>query len=179
MLDLSQCARSLDEALGHVARACGRRLTTADRLSAALAARPRMRWRRELRAALSDIDAGCHSLLELRYLCDVEREHRLPAAKRQVARLRDGGRWYDDVHYWSFGVRVELDGRAAHPTESRWRDARRDNAAVADGDTVLRYGWADVVDRPCMVAAQVAAVLRRTGWTGRPVPCARPHCALR
>ena len=61
---------------------------------------------------------------------------------------------------------VEPDGVAAHPGDLRWRDIRRDNAAVADGVITLRYGWADVTERRCQVAAQVADVLRRRGWTG-------------
>jgi hypothetical protein len=34
------------------------------------------------------------------------------------------------------------------------------------GLTVLRYGWIDVDRRACLVAAQVATVLRRLGWPG-------------
>ena len=69
---------------------------------------------------------------------------------------------------------VELDGRAAHPADEAFRDHRRDGAAVA-GDVVLRYGWRDVVDHPCQVAAEVAAVLQRRGWSGTPLPCG-PRC---
>jgi hypothetical protein len=138
-----------------------------------------MPWRRELRAALADIADGCLSPLELRYLREVERCHRLPRGDRQAVRARPGGRWYDDVAYHRFGTRVELDGLAAHAGEARGRDARRDNAAAESGEVVLRYGWGDVVDRPCSVAVQVAAVLSRHGWTGRAVPCSRPHCVIR
>jgi very-short-patch-repair endonuclease len=160
-----------------MARACGRRLTTPERLGAALAERPRARWGRELLAALTDVDSGCHSLLELRYLRDVERAHGLPPGQRQAVRQRSGGRWYDDVYYARFHTRVELDGRVAHPDESRWHDARRDNAAAVHGDMVLRYGWVDVVERPCRTAAEVAATLVRSGWIGRPTLCASA-CAI-
>jgi len=40
------------------------------------------------------------------------------------------------------------------------------------GEATLRYGWADVLGRPCEVAAQVVAVLRARGWTGKPPGCA-------
>lgn len=36
------------------------------------------------------------------------------------------------------------------------------------------YGWADVVGRPCDVAARIAAVPHRKGWSGRLARC--PRC---
>jgi len=173
VLDLTQQATCLDDAVGWLTRACGRRLTTPRYLREAMSHRPRVRWRRDLLAALGDVAAGCQSTLELRYLRDVERAHGLPSAGRQAARRRRGGRWYDDVHYDRYRTRVELDGRAAHPAEYRWRDMRRDNSAAVDGDTVLRYGWSDVTERGCEVAAQVATVLRHHGWQGSPRSCGR------
>jgi very-short-patch-repair endonuclease len=92
---------------------------------------------------------------------------------RQYAVTRAGGRTYDDVRYAEFGVVVELDGRAAHPDETRWRDMARDNASVVDGRRVLRYGWADVASQPCEVAAQVATVLGVAGWRGMLRRCRR------
>jgi hypothetical protein len=53
---------------------------------------------------------------------------------------------------------------------------RRDNAAIVDGDRVLRYGLGDAESYP--VAAQVASVLRLGGWRGSPRPCARPDCVI-
>ena len=97
VLDLAETARTLDQALMWVVRACARRLTTVERLRHALAGRKAVRWRRELAAALGDVADGCHSMLEMRYLRRVERPHGLPRAYRQVARVRRGGRWYDDV----------------------------------------------------------------------------------
>ncbi|GFJ86471.1 hypothetical protein [Phytohabitans rumicis] len=133
VVDLTQSARDLDEAIGWLARACGQRLTTAARLSEAFGARFRVRWRTELTAALRDVADGCHSVLEMRYLRRVERAHGLPRSTRQRARRRPGGRWYDDVYYAEYQVVVEVDGRAAHPDERRWRDMERDNAGVAAG----------------------------------------------
>jgi very-short-patch-repair endonuclease len=63
-------------------------------------------------------------------------------------------------------VHVELDGRRAHPESARFRDHRRDNAAVVAGGRVLRYGYADIAERPCAVAREVAAVLVAAGWAG-------------
>lgn len=177
VLDLTTRARSLDDALGWAAVACGRRLTTAHRLLVAIGRRPKVRWRAELVAALGDVEAGCHSLLELRYLRDVERRHGLPTASRQAVTVRRGGRWYDDVRYGAFDTRVELDGRIAHPERQRRHDRRRDNASVLAGGVVLRYGWEDVTESPCAVAVEVATALRHHGWSATPVPCG-PHCVI-
>jgi very-short-patch-repair endonuclease len=177
VLDLVDRARTLDDALGWVTRAGGRRLTTPARLRNAMARRAKLRWRPELAAAVRDVADGCHSVLELRWLRDVERAHGLPRGERQVVRARRGGRWYDDVRYRRYRTRVELDGRVAHPTERRFRDRRRDNAAAAEGDVVLRYGWPDVAGDPCACARQVATVLRHHGWTGLLRPC-RPGCPI-
>lgn len=177
VLDLAQRADTLDDALGWLARACGRRLTTADRIRKAIGRRAKLRWRTELLAALDDTADGCHSLLELRYLRDVERAHGLPTGVRQAVRPRRGGRWYDDVAYDAWRTRVELDGRAAHPPDRRWRDTHRDNAAAAVGETTLRYGWTDVTRTPCATAHQVAQVLRHHGWPSQPRPCG-PNCPI-
>jgi len=174
-LDLTQLARSMDEAFAWLARACSRRLTTSLLLRTAMTARPKMRWRTELTSALTDVGNGVHSVLEWRYLRDVELRHGLPRADRQ-ALSRVGNRTrYLDNRYRKFGVLVELDGRAAHPAESHWRDARRDNVSAAAGMVTLRYGWADVTEDPCRVASEIADALNRGGWTGRPRPCG-PDC---
>jgi very-short-patch-repair endonuclease len=173
VVDLTQSCASLDAAIGWLAKAVASRLTTAPRLLAALEARHRLRWRRALTEAFADVAEGCHSVLELRYARRVERAHGLPRGRRQYRR----GDWYDDVDYAEFGMSVELDGRAAHPPELAFRDHRRDNAAVLAGSRVLRYGFADVTHRPCVVAQEVAAVLQANGWQGRPRGCG-PGCQV-
>lgn len=174
-VDLSQAAANLDEALSWFIRACSRRLVTAELLLTAIQVRPKLRWRTELTGVLTDVGDGVHSVLELRYVRGVERAHELPRAARQaVSRLGKRTRYLDN-HYREFGVAVELDGRAAHPAEARWQDIHRDNASAGTGIVTLRYGWADVTERPCRVAAEIASVLRLRGWTGRPRPCG-PQC---
>lgn len=163
-LDLAEDAKTLDDAFSWLARACGRRLTTADRLHQAMDARKKMRRRADLAIALADIGDGLHSLLEYRYVRNAERPHGLPRAQRQAQVVIDGQRRYLDNLYRPFGVGTELDGNAAHPIEERWRDIHRDNGAAEAGVEILRYSAADVTERPCQVAAQVAAVLRRRGW---------------
>jgi very-short-patch-repair endonuclease len=173
VIDLTQTAAVLDDACGWLCRAVGQRLTTAHRLRATLDARPRVRWRTDLYAALSDVGSGAHSLLEHRYIRDVERAHGLPAATRQ-ARTAVGGRIsYLDNLYAAAGLAVELDGGVAHPAQQRWADMHRDNAHSAAGIVTLRYCWADITLRPCEVAHQVADALRQRGS-----PVALRHCRL-
>jgi len=171
VLDLAAQADTFDDALGWVTRACGRRLTTEDKLRVAMAARGRQRWRELLAPVLADPAGGLHSVLELRYYRDVERAHCLPRACRQVRVIRDRRTEYRDAYYSRYRVVVEVDGRLAHRDEARWRDIRRDNAAAADGGITLRYGWSDITAHPCRTASELARVLVRRGWVGRPKLC--------
>jgi hypothetical protein len=174
-LDLTQSAACLDDACGWLCRAAGRRLTTAARLRAALDARPKVRWRTDLEIALADVGSGAHSLLELRYIRDVERRHGLPPATRQ-ARTQSGGRTrFADNLYEAAQLAVELDGQVAHAIEDRWADTHRDNVHAAAGLLTLRYNWADVTTRPCTVARQVADTLRQRGTPVLLRPCS-PTC---
>lgn len=102
--------------------------------------------------------------------------HCLPRGRRQVRARRDGQRVYRDVLYDGYGLIVELDGRAAHPGDTRWDDIRRDNAAAAGGLMTLRYGWDDLRARPCLVADQVYRALRRSGPVAAR-PCS-PACPV-
>jgi very-short-patch-repair endonuclease len=173
VLDLTQTAKTVDGAFGWLCQACGSRLTTPDLLLTALAKRPKVRWRGILLSALTDIDDGAHSVLEIRYVRDVERPHGLPKARRQARMTRGSGHIYLDNLVDRYRTCIELDGKAAHPVAERWRDIARDNASAADGITTLRYGWSDMTQHPCRTAAQIAAVLRSRGWTGQPTPCGR------
>lgn len=177
VIDLTQSARDVRQAMTWVIRAVARRLTTVERLNEACATRKKLRWRAELRAALEDVGTGCHSMLELAYLRDVERKHSLPTAERQVSRVRRGGRWYDDVYYRAYRTIVELDGRPAHPEEARGRDMLRDNAGVVAGLRMLRYGAREVASEPCTMALQIGTVLQHNGWRGRPRACG-PSCMI-
>lgn len=172
VLDLVQQAAAFDAAFNWACSACQRRLTTAGRLAAAMELRKKARWRGELAGALADIGEGVHSLLEYRYVRDVERRHGLPAAGRQ-ARARRG---YLDNLYEEYQVCVELDGRAAHPDDRRWQDIHRDNAAAADGQVTLRYNWADIAQRACPTSWEVGTTLLQRGWPGpiRRCPCCPP-----
>ncbi|HUZ27409.1 MAG TPA: hypothetical protein VMV07_26970 [Streptosporangiaceae bacterium] len=177
VIDLTQGAASFDDAFGWLCRGVGRRLTTAARLQAALDARPKVRWRAGLSAALSDIGSGVMSSLEHRYVRDVERSHGVPPARRQAKVVLGLRTRYLDNLYEDAGLAVELDGQAAHPIEDRWADMHRDNAHATAGLITLRYSWADVTLRPCLVAGQVAEVLRLRGTAVRLRRCG-PRCTV-
>jgi hypothetical protein len=175
VLDLAQDAPDFDDVVALLARSCQHRATTPFLLGIALEKRLRMRWRSEISLAVQDVADGVNSVLEFRYLRDVERAHGLPASERQALGTVDQHRVFRDVRYPRYRVIVELDGKASHPDERRWKDKHRDNAAAADGWVSLRYGWADVHDRACQTSAQVGTVLARQGWTGTMRRCG-PAC---
>jgi len=171
VLDLVELASTFDDACGWITRACARWLTTEERLRDALAARKKMRWRPELDDVLAAAGDGIHSVLEYRYLRDVERAHGLPRSRHQVRVVIDGKAVYRDAYYDEYQLAVEFDGRLAHPDEERWRDSRRDSQAGAQGIQTIRYGWRDVYGHACRTAVLQAQILQRRGWSGTPRPC--------
>jgi hypothetical protein len=177
VLDLAQASATFDDAFDWLCRAVGRRLTTSDRLSAALQQRNKARWRPELQSALGDVADGARSLLEQRYIRCVERAHGLPAARRQVQTIVNGRARYLDNLYEDAGLAVELDGLAAHPPEQRWADIRRDNAHATLGVLTLRYNWGDVTRRACSTAVEIAALLTTRGTVVELVRCG-PSCRI-
>jgi hypothetical protein len=165
------------EAIDLVLRAVQRRLTTAERLAEQLGRWPRHPRRGLLTELFTDVRHGVRSPLELRWVRTVERPHGLPTAAlnrpdHDRRRLR-----YRDLEYAAWPLVIELDGREAHPDDERFRDRARDNVVTVSGRRSLRYGWREVTDDPCGVAAEVAAVLQGLGWTGRPRRCG-PGCRI-
>jgi hypothetical protein len=176
VLDLADVAANSEQACGWITRGIGRRLTTQQKLRRAFERRQRIRFRSEIAELLSEDMAGVHSALEYRYVKWVEVPHGFPRGRRQAPDRRDGRRVYRDVLYDGYNVIVELDGRAAHPGDTRWNDIRRDNAAAASGLMTLRYGWDDLRTRPCLVADEIYRALRRAGPVSAR-PCS-PGCPV-
>lgn len=177
VLDLMDAAPDIDRAFAWMADACQKKLTSALRLRAALMASPEIRRRSVLLWALGDIATGGHSLLERQFL-GLVRRHGLPAPRQQVRVVSGRRTHWVDCDYGELRTRVELDGHVGHDlTLDRLRDMQRDNLAATADVLPLRYGWPDVVDRPCSVASQVASVLQLRGWTGTPRRCGR-ECGL-
>ncbi|MBT0993509.1 hypothetical protein KIN34_04320 [Cellulomonas sp. DKR-3] len=134
--------------------------------------RARMRGRALLVELLGEVADGVESPLEHRYRRDVERAHGLPTGAAQRWERVDG-RWIRaDRVYSAWRVRVELDGRLAHPFGATDADVWRDNAVLlATSERTLRYRWHHVAVTPCATAAQVATALRAGGWPGPTTRC--------
>ena len=173
VLEIVGISGSLDAAAAVVAEACQSGRVSPDQILAALVGRHRLRHRAALGQILADVAQGAHSLLELRYLRDVERAHGLPAGQRQ--RAVDGE--YTDVAYAPYELVVELDGRFHFAPRRRWRDLDRDNRAALRSEATLRYGWLDVTSRPCAAAVQVLQVMRRKD-PNLPARACGPSCPV-
>lgn len=175
VLGVASAKRRLESAIAAVADVVQTGRTTPARLLEALTSRPKLRHRAALREALADVQQGVRSVLEYRYLHQVERAHGLPVALRQ-GRVRVMGRpAYPDVEYLGFALRIELDGHLRHQDAlDMWADLDRDLAAALDSILTLRVGWRQVLD-PCRLAAMVGAVLRHRGWSGQLRSCG-PVC---
>ena len=170
VLDLSAPASEAD-LVAMVTKAVQSRRTTPSRLLKAMNERDRCKHRRLLADMLSEVAAGAESPLEMKFLHEVERPHGLPRGNRQ--QRRHGLRYISDVGYDLYRVLVELDGRTGHEGLGRFRDMNRDNQFAVIEWITLRYGWYDVVHRPCLVALQIAAALVARGWDGLPTRCRR------
>lgn len=181
VLDLIAGSVSFDEKFGWVCRAAGARLTTAERILRALAARTRFPARREAEIALGYVGEGIMSWLEFQWVAGVERPHGLPAARRQVrVRQATGSRYLDNL-YEKYNLCVELDGMAAHPEGERHRDNARDRWNLARRQIVtMRFDTASVHDREsrCAAAADLAGVLRDRDPDGALAghACGEPGC---
>jgi very-short-patch-repair endonuclease len=173
VLEAAGLSGTLDDAAAVVAEACQSGRVDPAEILRTLGDHRRHRHGRQLRSILTDVAAGSHSLLELRYLRDVERAHRLPTGTRQ----RQVGDEFTDIAYPDFGLVVELDGRFHLAPTRRWKDLARDNRATLRAESTLRYGWLDITSRPCEAAVQVVQVLRRRA-PGLTATRCRPSCPL-
>lgn len=150
-------------ACGILAAGVQQRIVPALDLAATLAAQPRLRHRRLLMLAVSDIGQGSEALSEIDFvrLC---RRAGLPEPQRQaVRRQADGRRRYLDASWRRSDGRlvvVEVDG-ALHLSQRRWWDdqERQNELALADA-LVLRYPSVIVRTRPSVVLDQLRRALR-------------------
>jgi hypothetical protein len=172
-LTVVDIARDLDA--DGLAALVARAMTDAGISPTAIQARLRQTTRHPNRTLLQEllvsVVAGAMSPLEVRYLRDVERAHGLPAGERQAGPT---GAYRADVWYRDYALIVELDGRAYHRGLAAGRDADRDIAHRLQGQTTLRFTWAQVAGHPCQTAAQVAQMLTQAGWPGPFRRC--PNC---
>lgn len=140
--------------------------------------RPRWRWRGLALEALQECEAGVESPLESRFHRDVVRRHGLPRFEAQVREKLDGWWIRADARCRDAPVRVELDGRLAHPGGRTDADTWRDNdVVIGTTEITLRYRWGHVAGDPCRTARQLVRALRSRGWRGRPSTCG-PGCSV-
>ena len=176
VIDLVDAAEHLDDAIGWVTRALGKRVTQAPFLMAAMSARKRLRWRGEISEFLEASAGATESVLEYRFDRDVVEAHGLPAPEKQVTFSKGNGRkGRRDRAYVKHQLFVELDGKLYHAEDHRSDDQHRDNDAAATGNATLRYGWHDVTLGACESAAQLYAALRQRGYRGAIRSCS-PGC---
>ncbi|MGH8826478.1 MAG: hypothetical protein ACRDVZ_02540, partial [Jiangellaceae bacterium] len=152
-----------------VSKVVQKRLTTTDRLAAALMRRKKISWRPLVDALLLDVAEGAQSNLELQNLRRVERAHGLPSGHRQ--RRRAGARvvWID-VDYDEYALRVELDGRLGHEDDGRFEivggttvglSSRRGPSGTGTPScSTIRALWPPSRRACCMTAAGAAGPLR-------------------
>ena len=160
VLDLSESCASFDDAFTWLCRAVGRGLTTPELLRAAMAERSRLRWRADLVNALADISAGVLSLLERRYVCDVEQPHGLPAARSGKPRPSSEA---------GAATSTIFTRKRCLPSSStdRRRTRRSSDGPTATGITRTPLSGCRrsatpgpmSTERPCAVAAEVGALL--------------------
>ncbi|GAA4614701.1 hypothetical protein [Saccharopolyspora hordei] len=176
IIDLAAAEPTPERARDVVVQLVGANRVPLWRVHSQLELRPPYRHRSAVRAALDLVAGGALSVLEAEYQLEVEQAHGLPAASRQTPFSVDGVVLWEDVTYDAAGVplTVRLDGRQFHASSRvAFRDRRRDNAAELAGRARLVYGWHEVREDPCAVAAEVLAVLRRGGWRGPSHGCHR------
>ncbi len=179
VIDLADRAACELDAIAVLAEACGGRRTTAARLRARVGEVPRLSRRTWLLAILDDVESGTCSVLEHRYLTDVERPHGLPRAERQLEVVSAGRRMMRDVVYrgrrpvWT--QIIELDGRLGHDgTTARDKDLERDLDAALEREHTSRLGYGQVMERACWTAFKIGQLLQLRGWTGAFSCC--PEC---
>lgn len=177
LLDLAE-EGTAEDALALLGRAFFRGLTSEETLRALLAKRARHPRRGLLMDVLADVAEGAESVMEVRFLRDVERSHGLPAGRRQRPTVITTTRVHD-VAYEEQRVLLELDGRLGHQGAARVTDGIRDRRGATKGWLTVRAFWVDVAITPCELAREIGEILADRGWTGAPRACRRRTCVMR
>jgi hypothetical protein len=171
-------ARTDHDAIALLCELVGARRTTATRLAASLAERPRHSRRRLVGALVDDLTAGTHSVLEHGLLDRVLRPHDLPVPTRRQAPVRGRrGAEYRDAFFEGLDAHVELDGGHHDGSARKDDDADRDLQDIASGLVVPRLRYAQVFGWPCRTARLLAGFFALRGWTGAARPCS-PGCEV-
>ncbi len=90
----------------------------------------------------------------------------LPEPVRQHPLDLDGARYYLDFAFPRYRVAIECDGMLGHGSASAQAyDLVRQNAILADGWNLRRFGWSSVRTSPAETLATVRRALLASGWT--------------
>lgn len=145
---------------GMLIRAVNDRLTTPQRLVAALAEVPRLTDRTAVRGLLDRLAAGCRSPLEVWGHDHVFTGAGMPTLIRQ-ARVRVGPRTiYLDMFAEAERVNIELDGATSHgDAAEREIDLRRDSVLATVGILVVRFSHRRLTADPVGVRQETLAIL--------------------
>ena len=152
-----------------------RRLTTPQRLRHQVRAHPRLQGRRALHELLDQLEAGCHSELEIWGYRNVFTGAPFAHAQRQVRRVVAGRVVYLDVFDPQTLLALELDGREYHDDpRQRERDIARDAALAEEGVLTLRFAHRRLTGDPLGCRRQSLRVMHtrrcQFGLTRQPAP---------
>ena len=155
--------RSLRQVRAMLAEVVQRRLTTVERLEAALGPGPS--GSRLARRVVADLAAGCRSAPEMELRALLVRRPRLARGALWNHRIRLAGSWVvADVCWPQARLVVEVDSVEHHGFGDRPEyTSRRRAALVAAGWTVLSVSPRRIREEPSAVLAEIEAVLARAG----------------
>ena len=138
-----------------------RRILSHDDLCTLIAARPRLVGNRQRHGLLAMTAGGAMSVAESRLHAILRRAGIAGWVTDEPIHDRRGLIGSADVVFPAELLVIEVDGMAYHGAARFQSDRSRQNRLVTAGYTVLRFTWADLVDRPAIVADQIEAALRR------------------
>jgi hypothetical protein len=142
LVDAAAWSRSPRTACGVLAAGVQQRLTTASRLRDELLEAGKIRHRRLLLAAVTDIEGGAQAVSEMDFLkfC---RRNGMPRPEMQAVRKDGSGRrrYLDATFRRHDGklIRVEIDGALHLVVLTYWSDMYRGNELVIGRESVLRF----------------------------------------
>ena len=161
VVDAATWSRSARRACAILCAAVQQRITTSNRLAAALTVAGSVRHVQVMRAVLGDISGGGHTLAEID-LAPLARAAGLAPPRRQALRREPNGRVrYVDAEFDlpdGTVLAVEIDGAMHLRPTTWWDDLDRQNELVIAGSPVLRFASATLRLEPTRVSDQLRRI---------------------